>query len=339
MKKFINQFSAGLKNNILVFLTFPFVWTSCARDNSLSSENSNISPNAAVRAAVTGTTKANIKLFSFTEVNDTNPLNNLNFTLKNSGKPLIDIVVLFSANINYDAANDKVFVSNNPNVQHLLTNRTKYLKPLQDKGIKVILSILGNHDRSGIANLSTTRAKAFAQELKNTCDLYNLDGVFFDDEYSAYQTPPPSGFVTPSNNAAARLAYETKQAMPNKLVTVYVYSRTSSFPNTVDGVKAGSYVDYAIHDYGGSYDLATNYPGLAKSGMVMSSQEFNQGRYATAQALRNIVTKGYGGHMIFAMDPNRSNFTSGQLPALKLIAKELYGDELVYSNTPYSKDW
>lgn len=43
--------------------------------------------------------------------------------------------------------------------------------------------------------------------------------------------------------------------------------------------------------------------------------------------------------MIFAMDPNRSNFTSGQLPALKLIAKELYGDELVYSNTPYSKDW
>ncbi len=85
MKKFINQFSAGLKNNILVFLAFPFVWTSCARDNSLSSENSNISPNAAVRAAVTGTTKANIKLFSFTEVNDTNPLNNLNFTLKNSG--------------------------------------------------------------------------------------------------------------------------------------------------------------------------------------------------------------------------------------------------------------
>lgn len=78
------------------------------RDNSLSSENSNISPNAAVRAAVTGTTKANIKLFSFTEVNDTNPLNNLNFTLKNSGKPLVDMVVLFSANINYDAATDKV---------------------------------------------------------------------------------------------------------------------------------------------------------------------------------------------------------------------------------------
>ena len=152
MKKFINQFSASLKNNILVFLTFPFVDIVCTRQFTIASENSNISPNAAVRAAVTATTtKANIKLFSFTEVNDTNPLNNLNFTLKNSGKPLIDMVVLFSANINYDAANDKVFVSNNPNVQHLLTNRAKYLKPLQDKGIKVILSILGNHDRSGIA--------------------------------------------------------------------------------------------------------------------------------------------------------------------------------------------
>lgn len=153
------------------------MWISCARDNTIASENNNISPNAATARAA-ATTKANIKLFSFTEVNDTNPLNNLNFTLKNSGKPLIDMVVLFSANINYDAANDKVFVSNNPNVQHLLTNRAKYLKPLQDKGIKVILSILGNHDRSGIANLSTTRAKAFAQELKNTCDLYNLMAYF-----------------------------------------------------------------------------------------------------------------------------------------------------------------
>lgn len=338
MKKIINPFLANLKSNLLVFLAFPFLWTSCSRDNTLNSENNKISTEARALTSTT-TTKANIKLFSFTEVNDTNPLNNLNFTLKNSGKPLIDMVVLFSANINYNEAGDSVYVHNNENVQHLLTNRAKYLKPLQDKGIKVILSILGNWDRSGISNLSTTRAKAFAQSLKKTCDMYNLDGVFFDDEYSQYQTPPPPGFVTPSNDAAARLAYETKQAMPNKLVTVYVYSRTSSFPNAVDGINAGKYVDYAIHDYFGSYDLSTNYPGLSKSGMIMSSQEFNRGYFASADMLRNIVTQGYGGHMIFAMDPYRNNFTTGQLPALKLIAKELYGDELVYSNTPYSKDW
>ncbi|WP_336664095.1 endo-beta-N-acetylglucosaminidase F1 [Elizabethkingia meningoseptica] len=339
MKKHIIQFVANTKKNLFVFLALPFLWTSC-RNNTEITES--ISPNAetAPRSALVTADKASgIKLFSFMEVNDTNPLNNLNFTLKKSGKPLVDMVVLFSANINYDAVNDKVIVSNNSNVQHLLTNKAKYLKPLRDKGMKVILGILGNHDRSGVANLSTERAKQFAQELKKTCELYDLDGVFFDDEYSAYETPPPAGFVTPSNNAAARLAYETKQAMPDKLVTVYVYSRTSSFPNPVDGIQAGKFVDYAIHDYGGTWDLSSNYPGLPKSGMAMASQEFNLNRYASAQTLKNLRTSGYGAHMIFAMDPNRSNFTTKQLPAMKLIAKELYDDELVYTNTPYKKDW
>lgn len=280
-----------------------------------------------------------IKLISCTEVNDTNPLTNLNFTLKESGKPLVDMVILFSANINYDRAAKKVYVHNNENVQHLLDNKEKYLKPLQDKGIKVILGILGNHDESGISNLADNTAKAFAQELKAVCDTYQLDGVFFDDEYSKYQSPPPVGFVYPSRDAAARLCYETKKAMPNKLVTVYVYSNTSSFPNRVEGADAGSFVDYAIHDYGGSYDLSSNYPGLSKSRMALYSQEFNRGYYASESDLAKLRSGGYGAHMIFAMDPNRGNFLSKQLPAMQRIAKTLFDDELVYDNKPFKKDW
>ena len=83
-----------------------------------------------------------IKIISCMEVNDTNPLNNLCFTLKGSGKPLVDMVILFSANINYSEENGRVYVYNNPNVQHLLSNRLKYIKPLQDRGIKVILGVL-----------------------------------------------------------------------------------------------------------------------------------------------------------------------------------------------------
>jgi hypothetical protein len=279
-----------------------------------------------------------IKIISCMEVNDTNPLNNLCFTLKGSGKPLVDMVILFSANINYSEENGRVYVLNNPNVQHLLSNRLKYIKPLQDRGIKVILGILGNHDRSGIANLSPITAKAFAHELKGMCDAYKLDGVFFDDEYSNYQYPAPAGFVTPSNDAAARLAYETKQAMPNKIVSVYVYGRTSRFSNPIEGVQAGNYVDYAIHDYGGSSDLSKNYPGLSKKGMALSSQEYSREYFADDSDLENIRKNGYGAHMIFAMDPNRDNFDS-QLSSLKSIAKILFDDELVYSGKPYPKDW
>jgi len=279
-----------------------------------------------------------IKIISCMEVNDTNPLNNLCFTLAGSGKPLIDIVILFSANINYNNETGRVFVYNNPNVQHLLDNREKYIKPLQDRGMQVVLGILGNHDRSGVANLGDEAARQFAQELKAVCDAYRLDGVFFDDEYSAYQNPPPPGFVTPSNAAAARLCYETKKAMPNKLVTVYVYSRTSSLP-AVDGQNPGTFIDYAIHDYGGSYDLSGNYPGLPRSGMALYSQEYARGYTTSETNLKRLRNDGYGAHMIFAMDPFRGNFNYTQKTSMQRIARVLFDDELVYDGKPYKKDW
>lgn len=281
-----------------------------------------------------------IKIISCMEVNDTNPLNNLSLKLKNSDKYLIDMVILFSSNINYDATTGKVKVTHNPNVTHLLANRAKYIKPLQDKGMKVILSILGNHDRSGVANLSDAAAKVFAQEIKAVCDAYNLDGVFFDDEYSKEIYPAPPGFVSPSSQAAARLVYETKMAMPNKLTMVYVYSSTRYFGDPVDGKSAGQYVDYALHDYGGSYDLSRNYPGLPKSGWGMSSAEYARGYIPSTSDLSDIRTGGFGAHMIFAFDPNRDNFEWLQTPALQDVAKTLFDDELVIDKSQiYSKDW
>lgn len=278
-----------------------------------------------------------IKIISCMEVNDTNPLNNLSFTLKSNNKPLIDQVILFSSNINYNNETGKVYVLHNPNVTHILNNRDKYIKPLQDRGIKVILSILGNHDRSGVANLADETARAFAQELKAVCDAYNLDGIFFDDEYSSYQNPPPPGFVAPSFRVASRLVYETKMAMPDKIVSVYAYSYTRQLIS-IDGKQPGEYIDYGIHDYGGSINLAGWYPGLSKDGMALYSQEFNRGYFTSRYNLQNLRNNGYGAHMIFAMDPFRSNY-SRQRTAMQMIAEELFDDELVVDNNFYRKDW
>lgn len=271
------------------------------------------------------------------EINDTNPLNNLCFTLKESGKPLVDILILFSANINYNNETGKVYVYNNPNVQHLLDNREKYLKPLQDRGMKVVLGLLGNHDRAGVSNLADETAKVFAQELKVICDSYQLDGIFVDDEYSAYQNPVPVGFVSPSSAAASRLCYEAKQAMPDRLVCAYAYGSTSSLPD-IDGHQSGEFVDYGIHDYGGSSDLSSNYPAMPKSGMALYSQEFNRGYWTADSNLENMRNDGYGSHMIFAMDPFRNNFDR-QKQAMESIADKLFDDELVYDEKPYKKDW
>ena len=285
-----------------------------------------------------------IEIISCMEINDTNPLNNLAFTLKGSNKPFIDQVILFSANINYDLETGKVYVLQNRNIEHLLSNRDKYIKPLQDRGIKVVLGILGNHDRSGVANLGDESARAFAQELKAICDAYDLDGIFFDDEYSDYNyTNPLPGFVIPSNEAASRLCYETKMAMPDKIVSVYAWGRTA-YLTPIEGKQPGEFIDYALHDYGMGYDFTSSYPGLPKSKWGMYSSELNYGSYPNNTNLQKLRDGGYGAHMIFAMDPLRANFKTigsreGQLDAMKRMTPILFDDELVTDGIYYKKDW
>ena len=94
----------------------------------------------------------------YVETNDTNPLNALEFVLKDSGKLFFDDIILFSANINYNAETGRVYVLNNPNVQFLLDNNEQFLQPLRKRGMKVILGILGNHDAAGVAQLSDMAA-------------------------------------------------------------------------------------------------------------------------------------------------------------------------------------
>lgn len=279
-----------------------------------------------------------VKVFSCMEVNDTNPLNNLSFTLASNGKPLVDALIIFSANINYNEETGRVYIFNNENVKAILDNREKYLKPLQDRGIKIILGLLGNHDRSGIANMSKETAQEFAKEVKAMCDAYQLDGIFVDDEYSNYEysniTP---GFVYPGKEPAARLCYEVKKIQPERWVVAYAYSTTYGLP-AIDGMNSGEFVDYALHDYGGSSDLTSYFPGMPKSNMGLYSQEFSQGRTASESNLKRMRDNGYLSHMIFAMDPNRSNFALQYL-AMQRMARAFYDDELVFDGIKYPKDW
>ena len=280
-----------------------------------------------------------VKVFSCMEVNDTNPLNNLSFTLASNGKPLVDALIIFSANINYNEETGRVYIFNNENVKAILDNREKYLKPLQERGIKIILGLLGNHDRSGVANMSKETAQEFAKEVKAMCDAYQLDGIFVDDEYSSYEynniTP---GFVYPGKEPAARLCYEVKKIQPERWVVAYAYSTTYGLP-AIDDMNSGEFVDYALHDYGGSSDLSSYFPGMPKSNMGLYSQEFSQGRTASESNLKRMRDNGYLSHMIFAMDPNRSNFDSSQLPAMQRMARAFYNDELVFDGIKYPKDW
>lgn len=263
-------------------------------------------------------------VISCQEVNDANPLHNLCYRLKESGKYVIDQVILFSGNINYNSETGEVYNFNNENVTHILENRDKYIKPLQEKGMKVILGILCNHDRACSTHLSDENCHKFALELKSKLNAYGLDGVFFDDEYCDRGDYP--GFTTYNN--FSRLVYECKTVMPDKLVEAYAYSGTSSV-TPVDGKQA----DYAIQDYGRYYDLSGSYSGMDKSGMIQASSEFAQGRIISEATARRIVTDGYGGTMIFSLNPS-----NGSTSRFNNITIPFYGEETVQTGS-YAKDW
>lgn len=266
-----------------------------------------------------------IKLISCMEVGQTSPLFHKSFLLQNSGLPLFDYVILFSSKIEYDTEQCKLVVTNPTGVDGTL--RSGIVQELHDMGMKVLVSILGS-TYAGVAHLTDEACKTYAQELANYCEAHELDGVFFDDEYTSYWDYP--GLTSPSREHAARLCYETKMAMPDKLVTCYMYTNTYGFYNEVEGVEPGDFVDYGINDYGRWYD-ETYYLGMERAQIAPGSANFAEAyaRWtATPENLQRVRNDGYGAFMVYCLTANQTVW-SRELESLQNIAQYLYDDVLV----------
>lgn len=266
--------------------------------------------------------------YLFFEVNNVNPLNALSFELEN-GKLIWDVVVLFAANINYDAAAGRPRVQCNPNVQFLLDNNETYLQPLRKRGIKVLLGLLGNHDMTGLAQLSDQGARDFAREIAQYCKAYNLDGVNYDDEYSKAPDLSNPALTGKSTAAAARLCYETKRMMPDKLVTVFAYGYMYGVAS-VDGVDAREWIDIVVPNYGGSARPIGEMTNKECAGLAA---EFNLGigGSLTASSAHSLISGKYGWHMGFDLKPTRFNSAFSRLSGVEV----LYGSGLKAISTYY----
>lgn len=253
------------------------------------------------------------------EVNDVNPLNTLSFKLEN-GKLLWDVIILFAANINYDAAAQRPSIKCNPNVQYLLDNNEIYLQPLRRRGVKVLLGLLGNHDNTGLAQLSKQGAKDFAREVAALCKAYNLDGVNYDDEYSNNPDLSNPALAPHSAEAGARLCYETKKAMPDKMVSVYAYGNMYGV-SKVDGVDASEWIDFVVGDYGldSSINPIGNMTKKQCSGLSMQLYS-GQSTDLDVSGARKLLEGGFGWYMGFAAHPR----------FYPDILKRLTGTELLY---------
>jgi hypothetical protein len=241
-----------------------------------------------------GTWGEPLKNFVYVEVNNNDPRVALNWELS-SGEKFFDVVVLFASNMrtrdcaNASAADKKTHyctksgphIHHNGNSQHILDNRDKYIKPLQDAGIKVILGLLGDHDRfiyhqigcwpwegnapwasyngafktdclAWDANAGTTYPmgptfrETFLSALAGEIQKYGLDGFDLDDEWSEFS--PPSGSTAASQLVArnyAEFAYIMRQKLGSEaVISFYQWGNISGNLGASGATfNTGTYVD------------------------------------------------------------------------------------------------
>jgi len=135
-----------------------------------------------------------VKTLVYVEVNAHNPLNAGSYILE-SGAFLFDYVVIFAANLRnrncahesdpHGCARSGVHLHLNENVRHVLENRAVYIEPLQEKGIKVLLGLLGDWDGIGFGSMTEAEIATFIESVRQDVELYQLDGIDFCDEWSS----------------------------------------------------------------------------------------------------------------------------------------------------------
>ena len=258
----------------------------------------------------------------YVETNDVNPLNAGDYYFTDNSKKFIDILELFAANIHKETVNGQVrpTLYLNDKLTNVLENGgvATYVSPLQTMGISVLLTILGDHQGIGVANMNETQADQFGTILAAVVKHYGLNGIGFDDEYADY-TPG-----TVNNTSYSQIITKLHQLMPTgKLITVFDWG----FTNTINSTAA-SYIDYAYHGYFGSYVTSSNITGMNKE--RWSPVSFNLGNYISPTTAQNYASRakneGYGAMMDFNL---RTRNDRDALPVFQAFSNGAYGGRTV----------
>jgi Glycosyl hydrolases family 18 len=250
--------------------------------------------------------KTGPKSAMYVEVNGNNFQNVQCYTLQTGGQQLFDLGIIFAANINYNASAKKAVFYANPNVQKVLSGRSTYIQPLQAKGIKVSLCILGNHQGAGISNFtSRSAARAFAQQLVDVVDAYKLDGIDFDDEYADYGA---NGTAMANDSSFVILLIELRSLLPaGKLLSFYYYG-DAIYSLTYKGIQAGFYLDYSWNAIYGSFNPPA-VPGMGKSQFAPAAIDVDPAGPTNPTSASNLakrtVDEGYGWCLFYDL-PNTS---------------------------------
>lgn len=311
-----------LKICMLLACGLLFILQSCKKDLQTATPATNTTNKMAIKGQRNLATKTGPLSVCYIEVNNNSILDVGKYTLSTTGANVFDIGIIFAANINYDTTADTAVLYFNPQVSNVLNNAATQIKPLQNQGIKVTLSILGNHQGAGICNFPTqAAAQRFAVLLANAVNQYGLDGIDFDDEYADYGA---NGTGQPNAYSFVYLVTALRQLLPTKIISFYDYGPAAS-NLSYGGVTVGSKVNYSWNAIYGTWSVP-NVPGLAKSQLGPAAIDITSTSQTTAASLaQKTVTNGYGIYLTY-------NLTDADTHAyISTFTNKLYGSAVVYN--------
>ncbi|WP_295104445.1 endo-beta-N-acetylglucosaminidase H [uncultured Microbacterium sp.] len=271
-------------------------------------------------AAADTTEPVDPQLAVYVEVNSNDLANVADYTLAESGDAAIDMAMIFAANINYDG--EKAYLHFNERVTETLDDAETQIRPVQENGTKVLLSVLGNHQGAGFANFTSyAQADAFAAQLADAVTTYGLDGIDFDDEWTEYGA---NGTPQPNPQSFGWLATALRDRLgPDKIISLYAIgpSYTTTDFTLFD---AAGVLDYAWNPYYPTYDAPT-VPGLEdRTRLGAAAIDLSNTSAATAEDFATrTVADGYGVYVAYNLTAtDQSAYLSGITEALKGEATE-----------------
>lgn len=268
----------------------------------------------------TGTMNSPINV-CYVEVNDFDMINVGKYTLASGGQ-LFDCAIIFAANISYDPATKQAGLYFNPRVQYMLDNLDTQIRPLQARGTRVLLSVLGNHQGAGVCNFPDwDAAQAYAQMLAGIVEKYGLDGIDLDDEYADYGT---NGTGQPNAWSFPYLVVALRQAMPNGIISWYFIGPATE-TQSYEAINVGSYITCSWNAYYGSFSPPA-IPQMPPAQLGPAAISINETDIQTAISLaQQTLSGGYGIVMYYNLPAIDS---SGYLSN---ITEVLYNEKTVFN--------
>ena len=161
-----------------------------------------------------------------------------------------NIINLRTVMLDYDATTGRALLNLGNDMRYVLDHAVKYIRPLQEHGSKVCISIEGCGKGLGFCNLTDGQIVDFVAQVKTVVEEFGIDGINLWDRGSEYGK---EGMPAMNTASYPKLIKALREALGReKLLTVTVYEEpTSTFWDTqaTGGIAVGDYIDYAWSGY------------------------------------------------------------------------------------------